>query len=145
MARLTYKQKLKNKQIYKRIREGYNQVKGKNEDISYKQFKNRVMARMEIDKNLKLKDAIKKVQRSEAYLPAEERSKQNLISGIKRKFEDRYKLIMKLNRDEYGRYKKIDLTYREFGEKYGYTFTGGGKTYFIDLTPSPDDVLIYEI
>lgn len=143
--RLTAAQKMSNKRIYRQIRKAYNSVKQLNEDITYKQFKNRVNAQKEAHPNLSYKQAIKKVQRSEAYLSPAERSRENFKRGLKENFKDVYKYIRELNRDEKGRFQKLNLVWRKYGSKYGYSFTAGGKTYFIDVENSPEEVLVYEI
>lgn len=143
--RLSAKQKLANKRIYRQIRKGYNSVKQRNEDITYKQFKNRVNAQKEANPNLSYKQAIKKVQRSEAYLSPAERSRENFISGLKENYKEVYNYIRELNRDEKGRYQKLNLIWRQYRGKYGYSFRAGGKIYFIDVTNSPEEVMIYEI
>lgn len=144
-TKLTSTQKRKNKRVYKKIREGFNEVKNKNTAISYKQFKNRVQAQMEVDHNLDLKKAIKKVQNQETFTSAAERSRENFIEALKKDFEPTYKQIRNLNRTEKGHYKKLELEWTQYDGKWGYSFTGGGSQYFIDVSNSPEEVNVYEI
>ena len=145
--RLTKAQKLKNKKKYEKIRKGYNEVKDKNELVTYKQFKNRVQAQMEANPSLNLKRAIKKVQNTETFISAAERSRTNLIEALKKDFREEYKKIRKLNgRDENRKYRKLELEWTEHDKKWSYSFTGiDGVKYFIDVTNSPEEVLVYEI
>ena len=103
--KLTNKQKLKNQKKYKQIRKGYKEVKNKNEFVTYKQFKNRVQAQMEANPSLNLKGAIKKVQNTESFTSAAERSRTNFIEALKKDFAEEYKQIRSLSRDEKGKFK----------------------------------------
>lgn len=142
--KLTKTQKRKNKTLYKRIRNAYDDVKYKNPDISYKQFKNRVMAQKEANPSISWKEAIKKETRTETFFTAAERSRENLINKLKSEFANEYKEIRNLSRTDTGKYKALTLVWDK--DRNGYTFTGkGGKTYFIDITNSPEEVLVYEI
>lgn len=144
--KLTKTQKLKNQKKYEKIRKAYDQVKDKNELVTYKQFKNRVQAQMEANPNLNLKDAIKKVQNTETFTSAAERSRANFLEALKKDFEAEYKEIRNLSRDEKGHFKKLELEWTKHGDKWGYSFTGKqGLRYFIDVTNSPEEVLVYAI
>lgn len=144
--KLTKTQKRKNEALYKRIRKAYDEVKSKNEDVTYKQFKNRVFAQREADPNLSWKEAIKKEQRTETFLSAAERSRQNLIKSFKEDFADKYKEIRNLSRDERGKFKALELEWIKYENKSGYSFIGlHGLRYFIDVINSPKEVLVYAI
>lgn len=144
--KLTKTQKIKNQKKYEKIRKAYNEVKEKNELVTYKQFKNRVQAQMEANPNLNLKGAIKKVQNTESFTSAAERSRSNFIEALKKDFGEEYKEIRALSRDEKGRFKKLELEWTKHGDKWGYSFTGKkGLKYFIDVKNSPEEVLIYAI
>ena len=147
--KLTNKQKLKNQKKYKEIRKGYNEVKNKNKLVTYKQFKNRVQAQMEANPSLNLKGAIKKVQNTETFTSAAERSRINFIKALKKDFAEAYKKIRNLNREENGRFKKkaeLELEWTEHDKRWGYSFIGiHGVKYFIDVKNSPEEVLVYEI
>lgn len=144
--KLTRTQKIKNEKKYQRIRKGFEQVKDKNPNISYKQFKNRVQAQMEVNPNLNLNKAIKKVQNTESFTSAAERSRTNFIEALKGKHVDVYKEIRNLSRDERGHFKKLELEWTKHGDKWGYSFIGlQGLRYFIDVKNSPEEVLVYEI
>lgn len=142
--KLTKTQKRKNEALYKRIRKAYNEVKDKNEYITYKQFKNRVMAQKEANPNLSWKEAIKKEKRTETFFSAAERSRENLLNKLKIEYTKEYKEIRNLSRTKEGKFKSLDLIWDK--DRGGYTFIGkGGKTYFIDVTNSPEEVRVYEI
>lgn len=144
--KLTKTQKIQNQKKYEKIRKAYNEVKDKNELVTYKQFKNRVEAQMEANPNLNLKGAIKKVQNTETFTSAAERSRANFLEALKKDFAEEYKEIRNLSRDEKGRFKKLELEWTKHGDKWGYSFTGKqGLKYFIDVKNSPEEVLVYEI
>lgn len=144
--KLTKTQKLKNQKKYEKIRKAYNEVKDKNELITYKQFKNRVQAQMEANPSLNLKGAIKKVQNTESFTSAAERSRANFLEALKRDFSSEYKEIRNLSRDEKGKFKKLELKWTKHGDSWGYSFTGKQVLkYFIDVKNSPEEVLIYAI
>ena len=144
--KLTKTQKLKNQKKYEKIRKAYNEVKNKNEFVTYKQFKNRVQAQMEANPNLNLKGAIKKVQNTESFTSAAERSRANFLEALKKDFSSEYKEIRNLSRDDKGKFKKLELEWTKHGDSWGYSFTGKqGLRYFIDVKNSPEEVLVYEI
>lgn len=144
--KLTKTQKLKNQKKYENIRKAYNEVKDKNKLITYKQFKNRVQAQMEANPSLNLKGAIKKVQNTESFTSAAERSRTNFIEALKKDFAAEYKEIRNLSRDEKGKFKKLELEWTKHGGSWGYSFIGvQGLRYFIDVKNSPEEVLVYEI
>lgn len=144
--KLTKTQRTRNKKVYDRIRKGYEEVKNKNEFVTYKQFKNRVQAQMEANPNLNLKSAIRKVQNTESFTSAAERSRTNFIDALKENFSKEYQEIRNLSRDVKGHYKKLELEWTKHGDKWGYSFIGlYGLRYFIDVTNSPEEVLVYAI
>ena len=146
MKKLTKTQKAKNKKIYEKIRQGYDEVKAKNPLVSYKQFKNRVNAYLEADKSLNLKAAIRKVQNTETFTSAAERSRNNLLDALKEDHPNEYKQIRNLSRNDKGAYKKIELEWIKHAGKGGYSFVGSkGQRYFIDMTNSPKAVSVYAI
>lgn len=109
--KLTKKQKAKNKSAYKAIRREYEKVKDK-APVSYIQFKRRVQARAKSD-NITIKSAAKREARTETFLTAAERSRENILSGIKTKHREVYDEIKNLSRysgktirDENGRITK---------------------------------------
>lgn len=144
--KLTKTQKLKNQKKYEKIRKAYNEVKDKNDLITYKQFKNRVQAQMEANPGLNLNGAIKKVQNTESFTSAAERSRTNFIEALKKDFSEEYKQIRSLSRDEKGKFKKLELEWTKHGGSWGYSFIGvKGLRYFIDVKNSPEEILVYEI
>jgi len=141
MKKLTKKQKRANKRVYDTIRKEYNAVKDKADiKISYKQFKNRVIARKEAY-GTTWKEAAKREARTETFLSAAERSRENLIEAIKDKHREAYNEIRNLSRDK-GRFVSIKDNLVWDKERNGYLL--GGK-YFIDVTNSPEEVTITEI
>ena len=109
--KLSKTQKTKNKAAYKAIRREYEKVKDK-APVSYIQFKRRVKARAKSD-NMTIKSAAKREARTETFLTAAERSRENIISGIKTKHREVYDELKNLSRysgktirDENGRITK---------------------------------------
>ena len=94
--KLSKTQKAKNKSAYKAIRREYEKVKDK-APVSYIQFKRRVKARAKSD-NMTIKSAAKREARTETFLTAAERSRENILSGIKTKHREVYDEIRELNK-----------------------------------------------
>ena len=143
--KLTKKQKAKNKSAYKAIRREYEKVKDK-APVSYIQFKRRVKARAKKDE-MTIKSAAKREARTETFLTAAERSRENILSGIKTKHREVYdeiKELNKLNRDK-GRFQSIKSNLIWDTERKGYTLNANGKKYFIDVSNSPEDVKVMEL
>lgn len=140
--KLTKKQKAKNKSAYKAIRKEYEKVKDK-APVSYIQFKRRVQARAKSD-NITIKSAAKREARTETFLTAAERSRENILSGIKTKHREVYDELKNLSREK-GRYQSIkdNLTWDK--ERKGYTLNANGKNYFIDVSNSPEEINVMEI
>lgn len=117
--KLTKKQKAKNKSAYKAIRREYEKVKYSKENyqdgkmiIDYKGFKNRTLARAKRDK-MTIRAAAKREARTESFLSAAERSRENLLESFKTKHREVYDEIKNLSRysgetirDENGRITK---------------------------------------
>ena len=143
--KLSKTQKAKNKSAYKAIRREYEKVKDK-APVSYIQFKRRVKARAKSD-NMTIKSAAKREARTETFLTAAERSRENILSGIKTKHREVYDEIRelnKLNRDR-GRFQSIKANLTWDTERKGYILNSNGKNYFIDVSNSPEDVKMTEI
>lgn len=155
--KLTKTQKAKNRAAYKNIRKEYDKVKGK-APVSYMQFKHRTQSRAKRD-GISIKAAAKREARTETFLTAAERSRENLIGAIKEKHAEAYSELRNLSRysgktirDENGKITKKagqfesiagNLTWDK--EKKGYILNAGDKRYFIDITNSPEEVNITEI
>ena len=135
-------QKAKNKAAYKNIRKEYDKVKDK-APVSYMQFKRRVKSRAAND-NISIKEAAKKEARTETFLKAPERSRENLIEAIKTKHTEAYSELKNLSRSK-GKYQSIkdNLTWDK--DRKGYVLNAEGKQYFIDITNSPEEINITEI
>jgi len=106
MARrkLSKTQKAKNKAAYKNIRKEYEKVKDK-APISYVQFKRRVKSRAKKD-DLSIKAAAKREARTETFLSAGERSRENIIEGLKDSHREAYDELRNLSRSK-GKFQSI--------------------------------------
>lgn len=143
MARkLSKTQKAKNKAAYKNIRKEYDKVKD-NAPVSYVQFKRRVKSRAERD-GISIKAAAKREARTETFLSAAERSRENLIEAIKEKHAEAYSELRNLSRSK-GKYQSIKDNLVWDNSRSGYILNAGTKRYFIDVTNSPEDVIITEV
>ena len=143
MARkLTKTQKAKNRAAYKNIRKEYEKVKD-NAPVSYIQFKRRVKSRAERD-GISIKVAAKREARTETFLTAAERSRENLIEAIKEKHAEAYSELRNLIRVK-GKYQSIKNNLTWDSSRSGYILNAGTKRYFIDVTNSPEDVIITEV
>ena len=163
--KLTKTQKAKNKSAYKAIRREYDKVKYSKENykdgkmiIDYKGFKNRTLARAKRDK-MTIRAAAKREARTDSFLTAAERSRENILSGIKTKHREVYDELKNLSRysgktirDENGRITKRAGQFETISdnlvwdkERKGYTLNANGKNYFIDVSNSPEDIKVMEI
>lgn len=142
MRRLTKAQKAKNKAAYKAIRKEYEKVKDK-APVSYIQFKRRVKARANADQ-INLKEAAKKEARTETFYSAGERSRDNLIESLKEKHFDTYKELKNASRKN-GKFQKIKENLKWDTDRKGYVLEAGDKSYFVDVTNSPEEVNLVEI
>ena len=166
--KLSKTQKAKNKAAYKAIRREYEKVKNSKENykdgkmiVDYKGFKNRTLARAKRDK-MTIRAAAKREARTQSFLSAAERSRENILSGIKTKHREVYDKIRDLNklnrysgktiRDENGKITKRAGQFESMSdnlvwdkERKGYIFNGNGTKYFIDVSNSPEDVKMTEI
>jgi hypothetical protein len=104
--KLTKAQKAKNKAAYKAIRKEYEKVKNKSTvEISYIQFKHRVQSKA-IKDNITIKKAAKKEARTETFMTAGERSRENLLKSLKEKHSGAYNELKNLSRSK-GKYQSI--------------------------------------
>ena len=106
-----------------------------------------------------IKSAAKREARTETFLTAAERSRENILSGIKTKHREVYDEIKNLSRysgktirDENGRITKRAGQFESISgnlewdkERKGYTLNANGKNYFIDVSNSPEDIKVMEI
>lgn len=145
MRKLTKRQKAKNKVAYKNIRKEYEKIKDKSPvPITYMQFKQRVMSRAKAD-NMSIKEAAKRETRIDTFWTPAERSRDNLLAGIKEKHSEAYSRIRKLSRNEKGRFTSVKDNLKWDKQRGGYVLKSGNKSYFIDVTNSPEEVNIEEI
>lgn len=144
MARkkLSKTQKAKNKAAYKNIRKEYEKVKDK-APVSYVQFKRRVKSRAEKD-DLSIKAAAKREARTETFLSAGERSRENIIEGLKDSHREAYDELRNLSRSK-GKFQSIKDNLSWDKDRKGYILNAGDKQYFIDVSNSPEEVNITEI
>lgn len=143
MKKLTRRQKAINARKYATIRKYYEiaQTKMTKEQlnrINYVSFKRRVMAYAQA-KDLTIKEASKRVVNSEAFTTPAERSRVNLVDAIKERFPEQYKEIRNLSRNQKGQFTSVRQNLVWDRERAGYIL--GGK-YFIDVTNSPEDIII---
>lgn len=144
MARkkLSKTQKAKNKAAYKNIKKEYEKVKDK-APISYMQFKHRTLDRAKRD-DISIKEAAKKEARTDTFWKAPERSRDNLLAGIKEKHREAYDELRNLSRSK-GKFQSIKDNLVWDKDKKGYILNAEGKQYFIDVSNSPEEVNIMEI
>lgn len=143
--KLTKAQKAKNKAAYKAIRKEYDKVKDKSDKpITYMQFKHRAVNRAKRD-DISIKEAAKKEARTETFWKAPERSRENLIAGLKTKHAEAYSELKNLSRSSSGKFQSIKQNLTWDKNRNGYILNSGGKQYFIDVTNSPEEVEIEEI
>ena len=164
--------KAKNKAKYNEIRKIYNKVVKDKSDLTYMQFRNNVKGLLNIKKKRneeeksitkfskeEIKNAAIKESRTDTIWEPWERSRDNLISGLKEKHSEAYDKLKNLSRysgktirDENGKITKItgqfqsitgNLTWDK--ERKGYILNAGDKQYFIDVSNSPEEVNITEI
>lgn len=143
--KLTKKERTARKRKYDLIRKYYNVAMSKADKetqnrITYKRFKNRIRFRMETD-NVDLKTALKKEINTETYTTAAERSRTNLIESLKEDFKSDYDKLRNLSREK-GRFKALKENLEWSTEFKGYLV--GGR-YLIDVTNSPEQVIITDI
>lgn len=164
--------KAKNKAKYNEIKKVYNKEVKDKSDLTYMQFRNNVKSLLNIKKKKyekeksitkfskeEIKNAAVKESRTDTIWEPWERSRDNLISGLKTKHHEAYDKLRNLNRysgktirDENGKITKKagqfesiagNLTWDK--ERKGYILNAGNKQYFIDVTNSPEEVNITEI
>ena len=139
--RLTVKQKRKNKAMYNYIRKVYNKT---NKEITYKQFKFRVLNRAK-GTGESYKEAAINEARTRTFMSAEDIARENILKGIKEKFRDEYKNIRKhAGRFESGE-KLADKL--EWDEDYGawVIVNNNGKRTLIDISNSPEGVRFVDL
>lgn len=149
--RLTSYEKRRNATTYRQIRKGYNELMRAKPDtqLTYIQFKNRVLAKKKAYGYTTLQ-GIKKASNTEDIVSPAERSRNNLLQALREDFKDEYKKITSLTRGEKGRFISKEnlrnkLIWTKFGNKRGYKFQStNGKWYFIDVSNSPKGVNIIE-
>ena len=102
--KLSKTQKAKNKAAYKAIRREYEKVKNSKENykdgkmiVDYIGFKQRTLARAKKDK-MTIRAAAKREARTESFLSAAERSRENLLKSFKEKHSEVYDKIKNLNK-----------------------------------------------
>ena len=165
--------KAKNKAKYNEIRKIYNKVVKDKSDLTYMQFRNNVKGLLNIKKKRneeeksitkfskeEIKNAAIKESRTDTIWEPWERSRDNLMSGLKTKHPEAYDKLKNLGsrysgktiRDENGKITKRtgqfqsitdNLTWDK--ERKGYILNAGDKKYFIDVSNSPETVSVVEL
>lgn len=138
--KLTKAQKAANARTYKAIRKAYNKVKGQS-NITYVQFKHRVQARAKSEK-LSYKEASNRESYFIEYKTSGERRKHGFTEAIKEKFKGDYNELRMLSRNKKGQFVGIRNNMAWDKDMNGYVL--GGK-YFIDVSNSPEEIVIYAI
>lgn len=153
MKKLTKKERMTRKKNYDLIRKKYKQLdkEGKiplvsiigskeKKKMTYIQFKRRIKLRME-SSDVNLKTALRKEANTETYTSAAERSRVNLIESLKEDFKGDYDKLRNLSREK-GRFKALKENL-EWSKEYNAYLVGG--RYLIDVTNSPEQVIITDI
>lgn len=139
--RLTVKQKRKNKAMYNYIRRVYNNT---NKEITYKQFKFRVLNRAK-GTGESYKEAAIKEANTRTFKSAEDIGRENVLKGIKEKFSEQYKEIRK----KAGRFERGEklINKLEWNEDYGawMIVSNTGKKTLIDISNSPQQLRFVDL
>ncbi len=163
----------KNKLIYDRMNAFYDAHKAKIEAAGFdkKKWNNLVKTKLYEDHSKKIKAiygekvkmssvsmtvfGMKELKKAEndtlntqKFTTAKERGINNILTGAK-KFKA-YQNMRNLMKDEKKRYQKVDwykeLEYKKVGDKYYWTFVGtDGKTYYLDIINSPENIEVKEV
>ena len=112
-----------------------------NSKLTFRQFENRTRARMEAE-GLKAHRAAVKEANTETFVSAAERSRANLLEGLKEDFNDEYKELQRLSRDAKGRFVSVKENLVWDKDKKGYYLHTISGDYFIDVSNSPKSVEI---
>lgn len=148
---MTKKAKLENRQI-RRVYRQTGGVTRSGQQITFRQFKNRVKARAKIEGKTILQ-AAKKERNTESFTSAAERSRTNLLDKIKEKYStgpnstwEDLKNINKRIRDPQGHFTSMRENMIWDRDLKGYVI-GDDITgmYLIDVTNSPEDIFVTRI
>lgn len=122
-------------------------LEGKTKLMTYRQFKNRVLATAKLQ-DISIEKATKKEVNTERFTSPAERARVNVLEGIKEEFKPTYKKIITMmrQRDSRGRFVKepdfnpaSKLSWDR--ERRGYTFVdNSGVPWLIDITNSPKQI-----
>lgn len=138
MKKISKTQQNKNRRNYRYIRNVYNAIEDK-KGVTYIQFKHRVQAASKRD-GVNLREAARKEANTQSFVSAAERSRVNLVQGIKSKFKEEYKMLREMTKDEKGRYRRIEDILKWDKDRGAYVFSGFFGDYMIDFTNSPEAV-----
>lgn len=148
---MTKKAKLENRQI-RRVYRQTGGVTRSGQQITFRQFKNRVKARAKIEGKTVLQ-AAKKERNTESFTSAAERSRTNLLDKIREKYStgpnstwEDMKRINKGIRDPQGHFTSMRENMVWDRDLKGYVI-GNDITgmYLIDVTNSPEDIFVTRI
>lgn len=148
---MTKKTKLINRQIRRVYRQTGGVTRSGNE-ITFRQFKNRVIARAKSD-NVSIRRAALKVKNTESFTSAAERSRTNLLDQIRDKYNtgpnsawEELKKINRQIRDPQGHFTSMRENMIWDRERKGYVI-GDELTgmYLIDVTNSPEDIFLTKL
>lgn len=125
------------------INKGYLDIGDKREAF-IQQIYDRMEEKADRNEKTSIKSEVLKELHRDVYIPASEKFKENVISGLKK--YNLYKKFQSMLRDEKGRFVKFDtknLTYQGKGE---YLYQDDyGNLYIIKTIPSPVEVRLYDM
>lgn len=140
---MTKKTKLLNKQIRKAYKKtGGKTVEGM--DITFRQFKNRVLAKMKME-GISASKAARRTLNTESFTTAAQRSRTNLVDSIRREFRAQYGELSRLNktlRNERGQFTSLKSNLVWSKEYNGYVL---GDRYLVDVSNSPKEIIITDL
>ena len=148
---MTKKAKLQNRQI-RRVYRQTGGVTQTGQTITFRQFKNRVLARAKSE-DITIRKAAIKEKNTESFTSAAERSRTNLLDKIREKYDqgpnsawEDLKRINRQIRDPQGHFTSMRSNMVWDRDLHGYVigddFTG---MYLIDVTNSPEDIFVTKI
>lgn len=141
----------KAKRINRQIRKIYHTTGGvtlEGDPITFRQFKNRVMARAKSE-GITIRKAALKERNTESFVSAAQRSRYNLTEKIREEFPEQFKQLTEINRgvrDSKGRFTKLYNNLVWDKQRKGYVITDRyEQEYLIDVSNSPKTIGITPI
>lgn len=123
--------------VFEKNREAITQAFGANAEFK---FINNVQAKKRLNETTII-GALHKLERSEAFMPYQERAYENVRSALKK--YGKWKEFQGLTRDYKGRYTAWDPNLMKWDKERGvYIYNG---RVMIDITNSPEDVIVTQL